>query len=368
MNHSKLIASLLTCLSFLTFSNEAVSTSTNKCIRPDGRIEFTDQSCPSDSISSFDKNKKPPQSIEHKSQQTRSEAKGLETSNGLSAEDRLKSCDPNIAIAAAQEIVGNPINLKEPLQLFYPAFAFFQNGRKDEGAFWFYAAQLRTRQQLIVENGDRGQLLAIMLITIGGPINSHAFQNTSNLNQILDRVLEWDKKTANPFIDKARSQKLDKKIDQVYAGFNELKSKLVSEKTSLEAAARKAAIGDQQLLDQTNSQRCRKGQPDPAYENQTRKEEERLAFDYVKNNKQIIKLVGGSVETSPASPTSYSNDRNKGRYDFSIMGAKTIYAIVDVNRSSGKPEFSLACVTTLSMGAREAFKDVCTQSTITLPK
>ena len=288
--------------------------------------------------------------------------------NGLSAEDRLKSCDPDIAIAAAQEIVGNPSNLKEPLQLFSPAFAFFQNGRKDEGVFWFYAAQLRTRQQMILENGDRGQLLAVMQMTMGGPINNYAFQNTSNLNQILDRVLEWDKRTANPFIDKARSQKLDQQINQIYAGFSELKSKLVKEKTSLEAAARQAAPGIQQMLAQMNSQRCRKGQQDPAYENQTRKEEERLALDYITHNDQVIKLAGGTVKTFPASSTIYSNDRNKGRYDFSITGPKTFYAIVDVNRSSGKPAFSLACVTTLSMGYREAGKDACTQSTIPLPK
>jgi hypothetical protein len=271
MNHCRSIAFTLTCLSFLTSPTDAVSTSVNKCRGPDGRIEFTDQQCPSDTHSPSVKNKAPPEPIEHKSQQTRPEIKGVVASSGLSVQDRLKACDPNIAIAAAQEMVGSPSNLKEPLELFAPALAFFQNGKKDEGVFWFYAAQLRTRQQLILENGDRGQLLTVMLMSMGYTINNYAFQNTSNLNQILDRVLEWDKKTANPFIDKARSQKLDKEVDQVYAGFNKLKSTLVSDKTSLEAAARKAAPEAQQMLAQMNNERCRKGQPGPTYDNQTRK-------------------------------------------------------------------------------------------------
>jgi hypothetical protein len=291
----------------------------------------------------------------------------LQTSNSLPAEDRLKSCDQSVAIAAAEEIVSNPTNLKEPMQLFNPAFTFFQNGKKDKGVFWFYAAQLRVRQQMVLENGDRGQILSIMLMTMGPIINNYAFQNTSNLNQILNRVLEWDKKTTNPFREKARLQKLEKQIDQVYVGFGELKAKLVTEKTIMETTAREAAPGIEQMYAQMNSQRCRKGQPDPAYENQTKKEEEQLALEYITHNEQVIKLAGGAVNTYPVSSTTYSNDRNKGRYEFSIIGTK-FYAIVDVNRSSGKSVFTLACVTAISMGYREAGKDDCSQSTIPLPK
>lgn len=368
MNYCRSITFILALTSFWTLASDAASVTMNKCMHPDGRIEFTDRPCPSDALSSSVENKMPPQPTQQYSQQIRSEAKSGITSSGLPAEDRLKSCEPSVAVAAAEEIVSNPANLKEPLQLFSPAFAFFQNGRKDEGVFWFYAAQLRVRQQIVLENGDRGQLLSIMLMTMGPYINNYAFQNIANLNQILDRVLEWDNKTTNPFREKAKSQKLDKQIDQIYAGLSELKSKLAAEKTSMEDAARQAAPGIEQTYAQMNSQRCRKGQPDPAYDNQTKKEEEQLALDYVTHNNQVIQLAGGSVKTFPSASTSYSNDRNRGRYDFSIIGPKKFYAIVDVNRSSGRPEFSLACVTTLSMGYREAGKDACSQSTIPLPK
>jgi hypothetical protein len=119
--------------------------------------------------------------------------------DNLPAKDRLKSCDPHIALAAAKEILGDPKTLKEPLEMLSPAFILFQNGEKDEAVFWFYAAQLRVRYQLAFEKGNRGQLLSIMLMTIGPPINNYAFQDVRKLDRIIDRVLEWDKITPNPF-------------------------------------------------------------------------------------------------------------------------------------------------------------------------
>lgn len=78
--------------------------------------------------------------------------------------------------------------------------------------FWLYAAQLRTRYQLAVEPGDGGQLLAIMMMAIGPAINNYAFQNLTNLDRILDRMLEWDRKAPNPYRDQARSADTDAQI------------------------------------------------------------------------------------------------------------------------------------------------------------
>ncbi len=364
MNYCRSLACILSVMSLWAFASDAVGGTMKKCIAPDGRIEFTDLPCPLDARSLAVENKTPHQ----QTQQISRLAKSGITLGGLPVADRLKSCEPGVAIAAAEEVVSNPASLNEPMHLFSPAYALFQNGRKDEGVFWFYAAQLRVRQQLVIDNGDRGQILSIMLMTIGGPINNYALQNTSKLNQILDRVLEWDKKAMNPFRDQAKARKLDKQMDQVYAGFGELKSKLVAEKAAMETAARQAAPGMEQLHAQMNNDRCRKGQPDPAYENQRKKDEQQLALDFVTHNDQLIKLVGGQVKAVPASSTTYSNDSKRARYEFSIVGSRSLFAIVEVNRSSGKPALVLACVTTLSLGHREASREACSQSPLPLPK
>jgi len=85
----------------------------------------------------------------------------------LSAQERLASCDSKVVVAAAKEIVNRPDTFKEPFELFSVAAALFQHGKKDAAVFWFYAAQLRVRYQLVFEPGDKDRLMAIMLMTIG---------------------------------------------------------------------------------------------------------------------------------------------------------------------------------------------------------
>src|SRR5690242_5971064 len=74
----------------------------------------------------------------------------------LPARERLKACDPAVAVAAAREILADPATLREPLEMFMPALVLFQGREQDDAVFWLYAAQLRTRYQLAFEQGDRG--------------------------------------------------------------------------------------------------------------------------------------------------------------------------------------------------------------------
>jgi hypothetical protein len=97
------------------------------------------------------------------------------------------------------------------------------------------------------------------------------------------------------------------------------------------------------------------------------KNEEKLAHEFITQNKQLADLVGGPVEVFPSSATTY-NDSSRARYEYSISGKLPLYAIVDVSRVSGKSHFRLACVTTLSQGKREVGKDDCMQEAVPLPK
>lgn len=381
-NHHRRFALLLSLGLHWTFATDTQGATLNQCLHANGRIEFTDRTCPPDTTSTALQGKnnrdstrsetgtagaapprfsqRPPEltpaAPRQDVRQTRSEA-----ANGLPAEDRLKSCDPGIALAAADEIVRHPDSLKEPLQLFPAAFAFFQNGRKDEGVFWFYAAQLRTRQQLVLEQGDRGQILSIMLMTMGPIINNHALQNTMNLSRILDRVLEWDKGASNPFQENARLRKLDRQIDQVYAGLNDFKAKLLTDRTTLETAARQAAASIEQTQAQMNSQRCRKDQPDPALERQTLEREWVQITEFIRTHQEVVQKVGRVKHVGPESSTRKAGEALPSRYIASVGGDRSTYAVIDVARTAGGTRFTLACFTALSLGSREAFKDECKQ-------
>lgn len=359
MNYYRLTSLCLVMAMQWLFANEAVAM--NKCVQPDGRVEFTDRPCPSDARSAAVEIRNGAQPGQQNSQAPASPMVAGMAGRSLSAEDRMKSCDSGMALAAATETVSNPDNLKEPMQLFPPAFAYFQNGRKDEGVFWFYAAQLRVRQQMVINNGDRGQILAVMMMTMGPAINNYAYQNTAQLNQILDKVLKWDKDTPNPFREEAKQQKLDNKIEQVYAGFSELKFRLVTDKASMEAAARQAAPGIEQMYTRMNSERCRKGQPDPAYANQIAADEWSQAIEFVKNNKDVLREVGSIKGVGRVASRKKHGETIPSRYELSVGGDRSAYAIVDVSRSSGVAQFTLACLTHLSLGMRDPFKDACKQ-------
>ena len=175
----------------------------------------------------------------------------------LSAKARLKSCQAPVALAAAKDILNDARTLNEPLEMFWPALTLFQSGEKDEALFWFYAAQLRLRyQQAVAPSSELGQLLQIMLMTVGPPINNYGFQDVSRLDRQLERVLAWDRATPNPLREKSPEPKTQLRIDQVYTGFRELRARLQREEVELEAQAKAAAAQMEQMAAQMRPRPC----------------------------------------------------------------------------------------------------------------
>lgn len=288
-------------------------------------------------------------------------APGSFAGDALPATDRLKSCEPRIALGAAKEILDDPATLKEPLQIFYPAYTLFQNGRKDEAVFWLYAAQLRVRYQLAFEKGDRGQLLSIMLMTIGPPINNHALQDVTKLGQTIDQVLVWDRTSSNPFSERTLSKEVEADIEKVYTGIRNFKAKLLAEKDDLEQKARAAAPQFDSMTEQSRTRPCRLGKLDPAYANQTIEKEWLQVMAFVKNDKDVARAVGAVKGVGRESSTMKPGEIVPSRYTVSVGGDKSGYAIVDVLRPSGGAQFTLVCFTQLSLGQRDPHKDVCKQ-------
>lgn len=279
----------------------------------------------------------------------------------LPAMDRLKSCEPRVAVQAANEILNNPGIFQEPLQIFSPAYILFQNEKKDEAVFWFYAAQLRVRYQLAFEKGDRGQLLSIMLMTIGPPINNYALQDVTKLDRILDQVLAWDKSSPNPFREKAQPPDVAANLEKVYSGIRDLKAKLGAEKDELEQKAKAAAPQLERMVAQSRTQPCHQGKIDPSQANQMMEREWLQVMDFVRSNAEVTRLVGTIKGVGRESSTKKPGEVVPSRYIVSVGADKPGYAVVNVSRASGNAEFSFVCVTHLSLGQRDPFKDVCSQ-------
>jgi hypothetical protein len=94
------------------------------------------------------------------------------------------------------------------------------------------------------------------------------------------------------------------------------------------------------------------------------KSEESGARGFVMDHPQLAQLVGGEVKVNLASRTTFANGQ-PGRYDFSVKARQPLYAIVQVDRRwFGDPSFHLQCVTTLSMGQRQAGRSPCDEGVV----
>lgn len=91
------------------------------------------------------------------------------------------------------------------------------------------------------------------------------------------------------------------------------------------------------------------------------KRETQMASNFVAEHQAVRLAVGDAPRVNLSSSTISRDGPMPVKYDFSVSGSKTVYAIVAVNRSGGVATFSLACITPLSPGKREAFKDDCAQ-------
>ncbi|UCV24164.1 hypothetical protein [Ferribacterium limneticum] len=282
--------------------------------------------------------------------------------DSLPAKERLKSCDPRVALSAAKEILNDPKTLQEPLEMFSPALILFQSGEKDDAVFWFYVAQLRVRYQLAFQKGDRGQLLQVMLMTVGPPINNYAFQDVLKLDRQLDRVLEWDRATPNSMKEGTRADDNNAQIEKIYSGFRDLRTKLRVEKDDIEQKAKAAAPQIEQMYSQMRSRPCQPGFPDPAYANRTIEMEKNAVAEFTKDHKDVLQEVGAIKYVNVSSYRLNPQSTLPSRYTVSVDGTnKRLFAEVEVSRSGDRAHFVLVCTTSLSLGQRDPFKDICVQ-------
>lgn len=282
--------------------------------------------------------------------------------DAIPVEDRLKSCDPQVALAAAEELTKDPHSLKEPIILFLSVPTLFQNGQKDKAIFWFYAAQLRAKLQFALERSDRGQLLSVMQMTVGPQINNYAFQDVKKLDRILEQVLAWDKISPNPLVPKGLSADATSRLDAVYSGFRDLRIKLASDAAEIERKAKEAAPPMEQIAALNRAKACKVGEPDPAYARQTIKMEIGAISEFVRTQPKVLQELNAIENVSIGSYTLMRDSTLPSRYTVSVKGGgKTIYAEVAVSREGKSVHFLLACVTHLDVGQRDPRKDVCTQ-------
>lgn len=87
-----------------------------------------------------------------------------------------------------------------PPPVFYAmSGVLFEDGKKDEAAFWFYAGQLRARFDANRSANGFGMVVDLLNNTYGTPINQYMFQNVVKLEELVPKVVEWDRETPHNY-------------------------------------------------------------------------------------------------------------------------------------------------------------------------
>ena len=90
------------------------------------------------------------------------------------------------------------------------------------------------------------------------------------------------------------------------------------------------------------------------------KNEEVSVVDFVKGSKEVQSKAGVIKTVSIHSIGSKKGSSTK-EYDLYVVGDKTVFPIVRVLREFSPPQIVLACVSEVSSGQRDPFKDPCKQ-------
>lgn len=92
-------------------------------------------------------------------------------------------------------IKANPENYAPPV-FYVLSNVLFANAEKDEGAFWFYAGQLRARVDAnICADSSARQAVGGLNRNFGAPINQYTFQDIPKLEMLVPKVVEWERQT-----------------------------------------------------------------------------------------------------------------------------------------------------------------------------
>jgi len=92
-------------------------------------------------------------------------------------------------------IKSKPENYAPPV-LYVLSNVLFESGDKDEGAFWYYAGQLRARVDAnICADVSARQAVGVLNLHYGASINQYTFQDTPKVEELVPKVVDWERQT-----------------------------------------------------------------------------------------------------------------------------------------------------------------------------
>lgn len=123
----------------------------------------------------------------------------VDVNRGLRARDLILHGTKKERENELRALEENPAAFPPPI-FFYAARAFWREGRKEDGTFWFYAGQLRSRFDA-ARCGDPAGKEAVTLLSdaYGAEIADGLSQDLELARTAIYKVIEWDKRTGHQY-------------------------------------------------------------------------------------------------------------------------------------------------------------------------
>lgn len=90
------------------------------------------------------------------------------------------------------------------------------------------------------------------------------------------------------------------------------------------------------------------------------KNEADSVIEFVKSSKEV-ELKAGTIKTVSIHTVGSKKGSSTKEYDLYVVGDATVFPIVRVLRDTSPPQIVLACVSEISSGNRDPYKDPCKQ-------
>lgn len=119
----------------------------------------------------------------------------IDTKLGQEALRLLSQGTPQQQQSVLERVRATPERFQPPV-FYVLSQVLFKAGQREEAAFWFYAGQLRARfdANRCTDTTAR-QAVDVMNQSYGGPINRYLFQDLSKAQELISKVVDWDRKT-----------------------------------------------------------------------------------------------------------------------------------------------------------------------------
>jgi hypothetical protein len=117
--------------------------------------------------------------------------KEIDVAKHNDAISNLQSTGNKKKALAIESILKNPNDFNPPV-LYALSRELFQQGNKDEAAYWFYVAQIRARYDanLCLDNSAK-QAVSLLNNEYGPDINKYAFQDIDKLEKTINKVVDF---------------------------------------------------------------------------------------------------------------------------------------------------------------------------------